>query len=108
MPSIASPTDCNMDTMPPNNTCAYNIPNNDLSSSNTAEKPVDLSEPVSFRNDSSSSGGSEPIATDIIINNNQLAISDSNATLITPVPLTDQPTPEASQAPPDSKYGEQS
>ena len=61
---------------------------------------------ASIPNDTSLSGGSERmagIATSTTTNSNQLAVSDSSP-VIAPVPITDQP-PEASQAPPDSKYG---
>ena len=45
------------------------------------------------------------IATGITTNSNQLGVSDTTPVLIAAVPITDRPTPEVSQAPPDSKYG---
>ena len=45
------------------------------------------------------------IATGTTTNSNQFAVSDSSLVLIAAVPITDQPTPEVSQGPPDSKYG---
>ena len=58
--------------------------------------------------DSSLTGGSEriaPIATDTTTSSNQLAVSNSYPVLLAYVPLTDQPTPELSQAPPNTRYG---
>ena len=63
---------------------------------------------ISIPSETSLTGGSErmaPIATDTTKNSNRLAVADSNAVLVAPVPLIDNPMPEASQAPPDSKYG---
>ena len=63
---------------------------------------------ASTPSDSSLTGGNEriaPITTDATTSSNQLAVSDNNAVFIAAVPLTDNPTPEASQALPDSKYG---
>ena len=63
---------------------------------------------ASIPNDGSLSGGSErmaAISTGTTTNSNQLGVSDSSGVLIAAVPIIDQPTPEVSQAPPDSKYG---
>ena len=64
-----------------------------------------LNEQKPVSNDESLSGKMTAVTTGTT-NSNQLAVSD-NSPVIAAVPLTDQPTPEASQAPPtaDSKYG---
>ena len=63
---------------------------------------------ASIPNDTPLSGGSERISSNVTgttTNSNQLAVSDSSPVLTVDVPIIDQPTPEVSQAPPDSKYG---
>ena len=64
-----------------------------------------LNKQKSMPNDGSLSGNMAAVATGPT-NSNKLAVSD-NIPVMADVPLTDRPTPEASQAPPtaDSKYG---
>ena len=91
---------------PPKGGGLCSLPSVTVSSSGSS--PHVYKRQASIPNDTSLSGGSERMAgisTDATTSSNQLAVSGGDAVLIVAVPITDRPTPEASQAPPDSKYG---
>ena len=97
---------------PPKAGGLHSLPSVTVSTSGNANQLGSSSRPykrqASIPNDTSLSGGSERMAgisTGATTNNKQLAVSDNNAVLTAAVPIIDQPTPETSQAPPDSKYG---
>ena len=97
---------------PPKAGGLHSLPSVTVSTSGNANQfgssPRVYKRQASIPNDTSLSGGSERMAgisTGTVTNSSQLAVSDNNAVLTVAVPITDQPTPEASQAPPDSKYG---
>ena len=94
---------------PPKDGGLHSLPSVTVSTSGNANQsgssPHAYKRQASIPNDTSLSGGSERMAGISTGTATNSAVSDNNAILPAAVPVIDQPTPERSQAPPDSKYG---